>query len=364
MAYRIESRGNQQKEPSRTEQHLRLYQLITRCEKYTAADIIEPLWKRKTTTRTEPNRTEQIFSVYLCVRVWFFWLHDGFHIILVLTSISHLPIANAFGTLFFFPGHIARFRWLIKIVCVCVFRFILCSRIPHYKHCYNVQWLCPAGNAFLNVSSVDCRQFHMLSAFLCFVLRDYVIICLYIYGGLFFPSPSPSLVYERLLHSYADVPFRMNGRECDNILCIHIKPWSKEAKTEMEWRKREMESREMKNRNIISTIDFCSVLHLLSLSRWGLLSTFYRVCLCCSSLSCTTYVIPFSSSFSANICWLCVSLLGLLATTLVVWSVSCTVFISKCEYVRVFVCVCVFCDKKRRIIQILATLALHTNYVL
>lgn len=133
--------------------------------------------------------------------------------------------------------------------------------------------------------------------------------------------------------------FGMNGRECDNILCIHIKPWSKEAKTEMEWRKREMESREMKNRNIISTIDFCSVLHLLSLSRWGLLSTFYRVCLCCWSLSCTTYVIPFSSSFSANICWLCVSLLSLLATTLVVWSVSCTVFISKCEYVRVFVCV-------------------------
>lgn len=131
MAYRIESRGNQQKEPSRTEQHLRLYQLITRCEKYTAADIIEPLWKRKTTTRTEPNRTEQIFSVYLCVRVWFFWLHDGFHIILVLTSISHLPIANAFGTLFFFPGHIARFRWLIKIVCVCVFFVSFYAAVYH-----------------------------------------------------------------------------------------------------------------------------------------------------------------------------------------------------------------------------------------
>lgn len=71
--------------------------------------------------------------------------------------------------------------------CVCLFYAIYTD----YKHCYNV---CPTAECFHNnvwALNVDCRQFFMLSVFLCVVLHDYVIICLYIYGiscllGFFF----------------------------------------------------------------------------------------------------------------------------------------------------------------------------------
>lgn len=50
-----------------------------------------------------------------------------------------------------------------------------------YGQCYNCARP-PACSIMYWPLDVDCRQFLMLSVFLCFVLRDYVIICLYFYG--------------------------------------------------------------------------------------------------------------------------------------------------------------------------------------
>lgn len=110
--------------------------------------------------------------------------------------------------------------------------------------------------SFHNVLAIG-RRFLMLSVFLCFVLRDYVIICLYIYGVC-----NVILLLLLLLYTFCRSFDRHDILGPENVTTfshMHLTV-CRPAKDE----RRRNEGK--KSQHNIKSIDFCSPLHLLSLS--------------------------------------------------------------------------------------------------